>query len=133
MSRTLLTLFTTIMTGVAVLLGAPGAAQASASVGDVDASSAAVSDPLLFYRAGDGLAVTGSVDGGGNFTSLQGVGGFSLGWTHITSVGGGRVLFYRAGDGLAVTGVVSNVGGFTNLRTVGGFSLGWTLVTLAST
>ncbi|MEV6446408.1 hypothetical protein, partial [Amycolatopsis sp. NPDC051716] len=98
----------TIVTGVAVLLGASGAAGASTSVG---AAPAAVSDPLLFYRAGDGLAVTGSVDGGGNFASLQGVGGFSLGWTHITSVGGGRVLFYRAGDGLAVTGVVSGAGG----------------------
>ncbi|OXM58998.1 hypothetical protein CF165_49865, partial [Amycolatopsis vastitatis] len=80
----------------------------------------------MFYRASDGLAVTGAVNAAGGFTNLQTVGGFGLGWTHITSVGGGRLLFYRASDGVAVTGSVDNGGNFTSLQQVGGFAPGWT-------
>jgi hypothetical protein len=38
---------------------------------------------VLFYRAGDGTAVTGSVGADGGFTNLQQVGGFMPGWTQI--------------------------------------------------
>jgi hypothetical protein len=51
-------------------------------------ASAVAADQLLFYRAGDGLAMSGAVDSNGGFTNLQNVGGFTTGWTHITDVGG---------------------------------------------
>ena len=41
---------------------------------------------LLFYRAGDGVAVTGLVFEGGGFTDLQQVGGFLPGWTQIATM-----------------------------------------------
>jgi hypothetical protein len=41
---------------------------------------------LLFYRAGDGLAVTGSVASDGGFTTLQTVGGFQTGWSEVAPV-----------------------------------------------
>ncbi|AEK42142.1 hypothetical protein RAM_18280 [Amycolatopsis mediterranei S699] len=39
---------------------------------------------LLFYRASDGLAVTGVVSNVGGFTNLETVGGFTPGWTLVT-------------------------------------------------
>ena len=38
---------------------------------------------LLFYRASDGLAVTGVVDTAGGFTTTRNVGPFTQGWTQI--------------------------------------------------
>src|SRR4051794_5872230 len=67
--------------GLAVML-VPMAGSASASTSP--------SMVTLFYRAGDGAAVTGAVDqGSGGFTSQQGVGPFGTGWTQIVSVGNG--------------------------------------------
>ena len=90
---------------------------------------ATASTVTLFYRAGDGAAVTGVVDSNGGFTSQQNVGPFGTGWTNIVPVGNGAagvLLFYRASDGAAVTGKVDSNGGFTSLRNVGPFSTGWT-------
>jgi hypothetical protein len=121
---------TSIATMAAVALATPGSAQAHTSgVAAPSVASTVTTNPILFYRAGDGLAVTGAVDSSGGFTSLQGVGGFTTGWTSITPTSGGRLLFYRASDGLAVTGFVDSSGGFTNLQTVGGFGIGWTRIT----
>src|SRR5205807_374836 len=137
-SRAIAVGLTSIATIGAVLLGAPGTAQAQTLVGDASyrASAlprsdpaAAVANPLLFYRASDGVAVTGLVDSAGGFTSLRNVGPFGQNWTHITSTGGGRLLFYRASDGVGVTGLVDSAGGFTSLRKVGGFLQGWTHIT----
>jgi hypothetical protein len=79
----------------------------------------------LFYRTSTGVAVTGAVGSDARFSTLQTVGGFQTGWTHIVPVGG-RLLFYRASDGVAVTGSVATDGRFTTLQTVGGFQTGWT-------
>jgi len=74
--------------------------------------------------------VTGRVGDYDNpgFTSLQNVGPFSTGWTHITSVRDGWLLFYRASDGYAVTGRFGADGAFTSQRNVGPFALGWNQV-----
>ena len=91
-SRAIAVGLTSIAAMGAVLLGAPGTAQAQTLVGDTASRASALprSDPaaalanaLLFYRAGDGLAVTGVVDSAGGFTTVKNVGPFTQGWTHI--------------------------------------------------
>ena len=91
-SRAIAVGLTSIAAMGAVLLGAPGTAQAHTPMGDTlsrasalprSDPAAAVASPLLFYRASDGLAATGAVDSAGRFTNLQNVGGFTQGWTHI--------------------------------------------------
>jgi hypothetical protein len=113
-----------LLTAVALVAVAPRAYSGEQAA---STSSGATERPIsLFYRAGDGVAVTGSVDGGGGFANLRTVGGFSVGWTHVVPVGMGLLLFYRSGDGVAVTGRADGAGRFVSLRGVGGFMAGWT-------
>jgi hypothetical protein len=81
---------------------------------------------LLFYRASDGTAVTGTLGADGLLVNQRGIGGLSPGRTHITQAGGGRLLFYQQGSGVAATGTVNPDGTYTNLQTVGGFPPDWT-------
>ena len=83
----------------------------------------------VFYRAGDGVAASGTVADGGQYTNLQASAGFATGWTHIIPAGNGQLLFYRAGDGTAVTGTLGADGLLVNQRTIGGFTPGWTHIT----
>jgi len=87
---------------------------------------------LLFYRAGDGVATAGAINGAGDYGNFRAPGtinSLSPNWTHIVPAGGRRILFYRAGDGRAETGMANGAGKYVNLQGIGGLSPGWTHIT----
>lgn len=116
----ILTMLTAMMTGF--LVGVPLSAHAAAP----GAGTSTDRSTPLFYRAGDGVTVTGRLDSAGALVDQRNIGPFAAGWTHIVPAGGGRLLFYRAGDGAAVTGRLDSAGALVDQRSVGPFMPGWT-------
>jgi hypothetical protein len=94
---------------------------------------------LLFYRSGDGMAVTGRVAENGTYANLVLPFRIDSGWTHIITAPGaavipasGRMLFYRTGTtDPARNAAVYPMAGDGRLGTkvnVGGFQTDWTHV-----
>jgi len=82
---------------------------------------------ILFYRASDGLAALGEIDGNGHFTTVRTYSNFSPGWSQIVHTQSTGLLFYNRVTGTVAVGYFDGYGNYVDKKVHKNvFSTGWT-------